>query len=44
MLAERINKKAENDKGERAYVMGTFREFDGLDVQNLKNPVFEKLN
>ena len=29
---------------ENAYDFGAHYEFNGLDVQNLKNPVFEKLN
>jgi hypothetical protein len=29
---------------ENAYYFGAHYEFNGLDVQNLKNPVFEKLN
>ena len=29
---------------ENAYYFGANYEFNGLDVQNLKNPVFEKLN
>lgn len=28
---------------ENAYYFGASYEFNGLDVQNLKNPVFEKL-
>ena len=29
---------------ENAYYFGASYEFNGLDVQNSKNPVFEKLN
>lgn len=29
---------------ENAYYFGSYYEFNGLDVQNLKNPVFDKLN
>lgn len=43
-LIERINKRAENKDGERAYVFGCFYEFDGLDVKDLKNPIFDSKN
>lgn len=39
-----IVKNKINYYDENAYDFGAHYEFDGLDVQNLKNPVFEKMN
>lgn len=41
---EFIVKNKINYYDENAYDFGANYEFNGLDVQNLKNPVFEKLN
>ena len=42
-IAGKLNVKI-NYYDENAYDFGAHYEFNGLDVQNLKNPVFEKLN